>query len=399
MPHRRMNGRRRARTAPTCSRASYVSTSTTPIRASRIGFPPDNPFIKTSGVRPEIWAFGFRNPWRMSFDRATGDLWVGDVGWELWEMIHKVKRGGNYGWSVMEGPQPVHVDWKRGPGPILPPTIAHPHSEAASITGGYVYHGARLPELAGAYIYGDYQTGTIWGLRTTGEKITWHQELARSPLHLVAFGESQDGELFLIDHDRTHQIYRLVPNPAAKAKDNFPRRLGETGLFESTRDHRRAMRWSHSLRNQFRTLGRRCDRGAVPGGPRRRSDRPRCPGNWGASRKAPSSREIRHHRARRPEAGVIDVGSNPRSFISRRVRGVPIPTSGTRDSPMPSWSMRRERRKSSRSTIRPPGGLLPRTTLSRLRDRSASSATTPGREEDDGLRRPIGLPPGPTRPR
>ena len=204
------------------------------------GIPSDNPFVKTPGVRPEIWAFGFRNPWRMSIDRATGDLWVGDVGWELWEMIHKVKRGGNYGWSVMEGPQPVHVEWKRGPGPILPPTIAHPHSEAASITGGYVYHGTRLPELAGAYIYGDYQTGTIWGLRTTGEKVTWNQELARSPLHLVAFGEAHDGELFLIDHDRTHQIYRLVPNPAAKAKDNFPRRLSETGLFESTREHRPA---------------------------------------------------------------------------------------------------------------------------------------------------------------
>ena len=119
--------------------------------------PPDNPFVNMPGVRPEIWAFGFRNPWKMSFDRATGDLWVGDVGWELWELIFKVKRGGNYGWSVMEGPQPVNVEGRRGPTPILPPIKAHPHSEAASITGGYVYHGTRLPELAGAYIYGDYQ--------------------------------------------------------------------------------------------------------------------------------------------------------------------------------------------------------------------------------------------------
>ena len=86
----------------------------------------------------------------MSIDRTTGDLWVGDVGWELWEMIYKVKRGGNYGWSVMEGPQPVHVEGRRGPTPILPPIKAHPHSEAASITGGYVYHGTRLPELAGS---------------------------------------------------------------------------------------------------------------------------------------------------------------------------------------------------------------------------------------------------------
>ena len=77
--------------------------------------PPDNPFVNVTGVRPEIWAFGFRNPWRMSFDRATGELWVGDVGWELWELIFKVKRGGNYGWSVTEGPQPVNVKAHRRP--------------------------------------------------------------------------------------------------------------------------------------------------------------------------------------------------------------------------------------------------------------------------------------------
>ena len=202
--------------------------------------PADNPFAKMAGVRPEIWAFGFRNPWRMSFDRATGDLWVGDVGWELWEMIDKVKRGGNYGWSVMEGPQPVNVEGRRGPAPILPPIIAHPHSEAASITGGYVYHGTRLPELEGVYVYGDYQTGTVWGLRSSGDTVTWRQELARTPIHLVAFGESREGELYLIDHDQTHQIYRLIRNPAATTKHDFPRRLSETGLFASTQDYKPA---------------------------------------------------------------------------------------------------------------------------------------------------------------
>ena len=202
--------------------------------------PPDNPFIGITGVRPEIWSFGFRNPWRMSIDHATGDLWVGDVGWELWEMIYKVKRGGNYGWSVMEGPQPVHVEGRRGPSPILPPTKAHPHSEAASITGGYVYHGTRLPELAGAYIYGDYQTGTVWSLRVQGDRVIEHKELARTPIHLAAFGEDRAGELYLVDHDRTHQIYRLIRNPAAKGRSDFPRRLSQTGIFASTRDHRPA---------------------------------------------------------------------------------------------------------------------------------------------------------------
>jgi uncharacterized repeat protein (TIGR03806 family) len=202
--------------------------------------PSDNPFLKMPGVRPEIWAYGFRNPWKMSIDRTSGELWVGDVGWELWELIFNVKRGGNYGWSVMEGPQPVHVEARRGPTPILPPAKVHPHSEAASITGGYVYHGTRLPELTGAYIYGDYQTGIIWGLRSQGEKITWQRELARTPLHLVAFGEAPDGELYLVDHDRTHQIYRLTPTPAAKVTHDFPRRLSQTGLFIRTHDHQPA---------------------------------------------------------------------------------------------------------------------------------------------------------------
>ena len=69
--------------------------------------PKDNPFVGMKGARPEVWAYGFRNPWRMSFDRQTGELFVGDVGWELWEMVHRVEKGGNYGWSAMEGPQPI----------------------------------------------------------------------------------------------------------------------------------------------------------------------------------------------------------------------------------------------------------------------------------------------------
>ncbi len=207
---------------------------------SAYSIPADNPFKDLAGVRPEIWAFGFRNPWRMSFDRKTGDLWVGDVGWELWELVDKVERGGNYGWSVVEGPQPVNVEARRGPTPILPTTKAHPHSEAASITGGYVYRGTGLPELTGAYIYGDFQTGIIWALRETGGKVTWQTELARTPLHLVAFAETDGGELLLVDHDRTHQIYRLVPSPPSTSRNTFPRKLSESGLFASMREGRPA---------------------------------------------------------------------------------------------------------------------------------------------------------------
>ncbi|WP_164101276.1 PQQ-dependent sugar dehydrogenase [Candidatus Laterigemmans baculatus] len=201
--------------------------------------PPDNPFISLPDARGEIWAYGFRNPWRMSFDPESGDLWVGDVGWELWEMIYRVTRGGNYGWSIMEGRQPINSDAPRGPTPIQAPTVDHPHTEAASITGGVVYWGDRLPKLRGAYIYGDYETGKIWGLRlgSNGE-VAWHQELADSTLKLVSFGVDHRGELFLLDH--TGSIHRFVENPRAGQPSEFPERLSETGLFTSVPDQQPA---------------------------------------------------------------------------------------------------------------------------------------------------------------
>ena len=205
-------------------------------RAYRV--PADNPFVQLPRARPEVWAFGFRNPWRMSFDRATGDLWVGDVGWEQWELIFRVERGGNYGWSIREGRQSVRPEGRLGPTPILPPTVDHPHAEAASITGGYVYRGSRLKDLVGTYVYGDYQSGKVWGLKHDGRRVTWRGPLADTGLRLVSFGEDNAGELYLVEHERTNQVYRLVPNPAvaAGAGRDFPRTLSRTGLFASTRD-------------------------------------------------------------------------------------------------------------------------------------------------------------------
>ena len=198
--------------------------------------PPDNPFVKTPGARPEVWAYGFRNPWRMGFDRATGDLWVGDVGWELWEMIYRVQKGGNYGWSIMEGPQPVHPEGRRGPTPILPPALAFPHTEAASITGGYVYHGKRLPELEGVYVCGDWVTRKLWGTRFDGDKVVWHKEIAQGAVRVVAFGEDRDRELYFLAYDDVGTVHRLVPNEAAKEYHaDFPKKLSETGLFASVR--------------------------------------------------------------------------------------------------------------------------------------------------------------------
>lgn len=203
-------------------------------RGTAYRIPDANPFRNVPGARPEIWAYGFRNPWRMSFDRATGELWVGDVGWELWELLHRVERGGNYGWSVMEGRQPVRPDAARGPTPIIPPVVEHPHSEAASITGGYAYHGSRLPALKGVYIYGDYQSGLVWGLRSNGREITWQGRLADTGLRLVSFGEDRSGEIYLVEYERTNQLYRLVPNPAQAPTGQFPLKLSDTGLFLDT---------------------------------------------------------------------------------------------------------------------------------------------------------------------
>jgi putative heme-binding domain-containing protein len=192
--------------------------------------PADNPFVGKAGVRPEIWAFGFRNPWKISFDQK-GRLWCGDVGWELWEMIHLVGRGTNHGWSAMEATQTVKPELLSPLAPITPPVVSHSHTEAASITGGYVYHGKALPELDGAYVYGDYETGKIWALWHDGAKITRHEEIADTPHKIVSFGLMDDGEIVYAHWGKPSTFHRLVPNPAAGKPVNFPRKLSETGLF------------------------------------------------------------------------------------------------------------------------------------------------------------------------
>ncbi len=198
--------------------------------------PADNPFVGRPNVRPEIWSFGFRNPWKLSFDRETGDLWVGDVGWDLWELVFKVERGANYGWSVVEGSQPIHPDDPLGPAPISPPTAQHPHSEARSITGGYVYRGTKFPDLQGAYIYGDYETGKIWALHHEEGAVNSPREIADTRLRIITFGEDHDGELIVVDYGGS--LYRFEKNePAGELPPPFPRKLSETGLFASVPGH------------------------------------------------------------------------------------------------------------------------------------------------------------------
>ncbi len=199
------------------------------------GIPKDNPFVKMKGARPEVYAYGLRQPWKFSFDRKKGDLWCGEVGQDLWEMVYRIEKGGNYGWSVMEGSHPFRPERKKGPTPILKPVVEHHHSDFRSLTGGYLYHGTRLSELTGMYIYGDYDTGRVWAFRHDGKSVSKHGELCKSSIRIVAFGEDSKGELFLVDW-MGGQIHRLVKAPPATEKIDFPRKLSQTGLFTSTKE-------------------------------------------------------------------------------------------------------------------------------------------------------------------
>jgi putative heme-binding domain-containing protein len=200
--------------------------------------PKDNPFVGMNGARPEVWAYGFRNPWRMSFDRQTGELFVGDVGWELWEMVHRIEKGGNYGWAATEGPQPIKAD-SVGPTPIHPALIELPHTIACSITGGFVYRGKKLPELRGAYVFGDWETRRLWAARFHENQTIEMPEIARPSVRVVAFGEDTDGELYFLDHDHG-TVHTLERNESASQNFNFPTTLSETGLFSSVEDHKPA---------------------------------------------------------------------------------------------------------------------------------------------------------------
>lgn len=192
--------------------------------------PADNPFVGVARARPEIWCYGLRNPWRMSFDRKTGLLWLGDVGWERWELVFCAERGANFGWSVMEGPDVCLPEARRGPTPIVPPAHAIPHTDGASITGGFVYRGSRLKGYPGWYFYGDWETRRVWANPVRGNTLGDRKEVARTDARVIAFAEEKDGELLLADHEGGG-IYRLEPNDGGPANADFPRVLSRTGLF------------------------------------------------------------------------------------------------------------------------------------------------------------------------
>ena len=172
--------------------------------------PPDNPFVGVAGARDEIWAYGLRNPWRFSFDAETGLLWLADVGQGTWEEIDIVKRGSNYGWKVMEGAHCFSPSTGCDQTGLELPLLEYSRSGGnCSVTGGYVYRGRGNPWLLGAYVYGDFCSGRIWGLRYDGELVTEQMLLVDSGLFITSFGRALSDNLYILS--RTDGIYRLVP--------------------------------------------------------------------------------------------------------------------------------------------------------------------------------------------
>lgn len=201
--------------------------------------PKDNPFVGQEGIRPETWAYGLRNPWRMTTDPKTGHIWVGNNGQDLWEQVYLIRKGDNYGWSVYEGGHPFYLERKAGPHPHVKPTFEHSHSESRSLTGGIVYHGKKFPDLQGAYIYGDYSTGKIWAGKHDGTRVIWHREIADTTMQLTSFGLDSDGELLITDHQGKEQggFYTLEPNTKQSTVSTFPRKLSDSGLFADVARH------------------------------------------------------------------------------------------------------------------------------------------------------------------
>lgn len=176
------------------------------------GIPADNPFFADPTFAPEVWSYGLRNPWRFSFDQATGDLYIGDVGQNVWEEINfqaaDSAGGENYGWLAYEGNEAY-----QGPeanSQVTFPIATYSHSEGGcSVTGGYVYRGESIPDLQGAYLYSDYCSGNLWAA-WRDESDTWQSSLIlETGRQVSSFGQDDDGELYLIDYDGV--VLKFVP--------------------------------------------------------------------------------------------------------------------------------------------------------------------------------------------
>lgn len=191
--------------------------------AQPYAIPKDNPFVGEEGARGEIWCYGLRNPWRIAFDRATGDLWCGDVGQNRIEEVDRLVKGGNYGWNGFEASEVFQLRRDKTPPPegALFPVAEYPHSQGLSVTGGHVYRGTRIAGLAGWFVYGDYASMRMWACRVGDGGKPEVVTLARAPLMISSFAEEPDGELLMTGFaGKDGRVFRLAPAAAAPATKN-----------------------------------------------------------------------------------------------------------------------------------------------------------------------------------
>lgn len=182
-----------------------------------VSVPQDNPFVGNGdGWREEIFAFGFRNPWRVTYDPVTGRVWTGDVGQLLWEEIDLVRPGRNYGWDCREGTReytgpPDGPSDACGADGFEPPVWEYPHGDGnASVTGGYVYRGSEMPTLFGRYVFADYVSGRVWSFLYNGAPASAVEELLDAPFLISTFGTDAAGELYVCQYASVGRIYKLA---------------------------------------------------------------------------------------------------------------------------------------------------------------------------------------------
>jgi glucose/arabinose dehydrogenase len=161
--------------------------------------PADNPFV-SGGGQPEIYAYGFRNPWRFSFDATSGRLFVADVGQDAYEEIDLVTKGANYGWNVMEGSHCYNPSTGCNMTGLTPPIHDYPRSDGTTVIGGFVYRGTAIANLPGAYVFGDFGSGKIWMLRENPTNTWTRTELLNTGRSIASFGQDQSGELYVVDY-------------------------------------------------------------------------------------------------------------------------------------------------------------------------------------------------------
>lgn len=215
--------------------------------AQKYAIPPTNPYAAdntpcnltspahTAGTNvrcAEIYALGFRNPWRWSFDPVSGELWVGDVGQGAWEEVDRVVLGGNYGWKFREGAHCYSPSTNCPTAGLIDPVVEYDRSNGYSITGGFTYRGSRIPTLVGKFVFGDYGSGRIWSVEPDGMGGSMMSLLVDTNFSIASFGQLNDGEVYALDI-ASGQVHQLVPSGMPPA-DTFPRLLSQTGCFQQS---------------------------------------------------------------------------------------------------------------------------------------------------------------------